>query len=366
MFMTATCQIVVGDVRDQLAQLPEHRVQMAVTSPPYWGLRSYLPPDHPLKSREIGTESTPAAYVAALVEVFQGVRRVLQSDGTVWVNLGDSYSRGDRPAKNLLMIPARFALAMQDAGWILRSRIIWHKPNALPSSAKDRPTNSYEEVLVFAVSSRPCFWVHRDRPYADRIWHHPEPDYRWIHRETGAEQKTDPGDSGHWQRINLWRSCDYYYDGEAIAEPAVAGANGSYFDRGKTGHHANQGSDRRPKLSKQQTSRLRLYSGFNERWKAQATPSVMRQRRDVWTIPTAGFAGAHYAVFPEKLIEPMILAGCPEGGTVLDPFAGSGTTLAVANRLGRHAIGIELNAAYRPLIEDRLRQSHWVFAADSG
>ena len=392
----ATCRILVGDVREQLALLPEQSVQMAVTSPPYWGLRSYLSADHPLKFREIGTESTPADYVASLVATFQAVRRVLKPDGTLWVNLGDAYSRGDRsrfpndalrgisstktgvvaaqggfgaggvadrPAKNLLMIPARFALAMQDAGWILRSRIIWHKPNALPSPTQDRPTNSYEEVFLFVLSDRPRFWVHRDRPYGDRVMHRPEPDYRWIHRETGMEQKTDPGDPAHWRRINLWRSGDYYYDGDAIAEPAVVGDHGSYFDRGKTGHHANQGSDHRPK-DKQRASGLRLYSGFNDRWQAQMTKPGMRQRRDVWSIPTTGFAGAHYAVFPEKLIEPMIIAGCPEGGTVLDPFAGSGTTLAVANRLGRHAIGIELNPEYLAMIDDRTRQSHWVFAGD--
>jgi len=328
----ATYRVLVGDVLDQLRTLPDESVHCVVTSPPYYGLRSYLPPDHPAKVREIGQEATPREYIDRLLVVFREVQRVLRPGGTCWVNLGDAYAgsgRGawahpsaavkeryipqpdtiprvtwDRSPKNLLMLPARFALAMQDEGWILRSKIIWHKPNAMPSSVQDRPTNAYEEIFLFSQRPR------------------------------------------------------YYYDAAAIAEPAVAGDNGSYFDRGKTGaRHANQGQDRR---DKQSLVGRRTYTGFNARWQSAAR-LLTRNRRDVWSIPTQPYPDAHFAVWPERLVELMVLAGCPEGGTVLDPFAGSGTTLAVANRLGRHAIGIELNPAYVPLIEQRCAQAAFVW-----
>jgi DNA modification methylase len=330
-FPVATYRLLIGDVREQVQALPEASVQCVITSPPYYGLRSYLPPDHPAKAHELGQERTPRQYLDALVAVFRDMKRVLRPDGTCWVNLGDAYAgsgrgawsnpsaavketyipdpmtlpatTGDRPAKSLLMLPARFALAMQDDGWILRSDIIWHKPNAMPSSVRDRPTSSYEHIFLFAQQPR------------------------------------------------------YYYDAAAIAEPAVVGDNGSYFDRGKTGAaHPNQGQDRR---DKQRLVGNRTYSGFNDRWQARTAAPRTRNRRDVWRVNTTPYPEAHFAVWPEKLVELMVLAGCPDGGTVLDPFAGSGTTLAVANRLGRHAIGIELNAEYGKLVEQRLIQAHW-------
>lgn len=331
---TATYRVLVGDVREQLQQLPDASVQCVITSPPYYGLRSYLPPDHPAKAQELGQETAPRQYIENLVAVFRDIKRVLRPDGTCWVNLGDAYAgsgRGawanpsdavketyipdpatlpattwDRPAKNLLMLPARFALAMQDDGWILRSKIVWVKGNAMPSSVKDRPTNAYEEIFLFSLCRH------------------------------------------------------YYYDAAAIAEPAVAGDNGSYFDRGKTGAvHPNQGRDRR---DKQRLVGKRTYVGFNDRWQAQGVVPLTRNRRDVWIINTQPYREAHFAVWPEKLVALMVLAGCPEGGTVLDPFCGSGTTLAVANRLGRHAIGIDLNPDYVPLIERRCGQPGFVFA----
>ena len=377
----ATYRVLLGDAREQLRTLPDGSVQTCITSPPYWGLRSYLDADHPDKPKEIGQEQTPTEYIAHLVTLFREVKRVLRNDGTAWINLGDTYSRGertknprdaergmnegskhqaitaadgygpgataDRPAKNLLMIPERFALAMQDDGWILRKKIIWHKPNAMPSSVKDRPSPSYEEIFLFSQRPR------------------------------------------------------YYYDRNAIAERAISGDNGSYFDRGKTALHPNQGKDRRDKQS--QVGK-RQYVGFNARWDAQESAPETRNRRDVWaveapailriredlseieraralslirqycepvdddtdtdiwSVSTSGYPEAHFAVWPEKLVELMVLAGCPEGGTVLEPFTGSGTTLAVANRLGRHAIGLELNDQYLELIERRCAQSAFVFA----
>lgn len=359
-----------------------------VTSPPYWGLRSYLPAGHSDKAKEIGTESSPQVYVDHLVAVFRSIRRVLKPTGTVWVNLGDSFSRGDRsrnardadrgdnpgskqrlvaamggygtggsagrPAKNLLMIPARCALAMQDEGWILRSQIIWHKPNPLPWSTQDRPTNSYEVVFLFVQSHHPRFWVHEACSYSDQALTKPPPDYVWIHNETGERRRDDPGDTAYWRRKNLWRGCDYYYDAAGIAEPALVGDNGSYFDRGKTGRtHSQQGQERRDKQSHVGN---RLYTGFNARSDGRADKPLTRNKRDVWSIPSAGHSSpeTHFAIFPEKLVEPMILAGCPGGGIVLDPFAGSGTTLAVATRLGRNGRGIDLSTDYADLIHQRM------------
>lgn len=297
-------RVLVGDAVAQLATLPDASVDCVVTSPPYWGLRSYLPEGHPAKGDELGQETTAAHYITRLVAAMVAVRRVLKPRGTLWLNLADSYAH-----KQLQMVPTRVALALQDAGWLLRSDIIWHKPNAMPASVQDRPTSSYEHVFLLAQQPQ------------------------------------------------------YYYDAAAIAETAVAGDNGSYFDRGKTGAvHANQGRDRR---DKQRRVGKRTYEGFNARWAERSVHAGTRNRRDVWSIPTQPYRGAHFAVWPEKLVELMILAGCPEGGTVLDPFAGSGTTLAVANRLGRHAVGIELNAAYMPLIRERCRQSRFVLAAEA-
>lgn len=336
MTTTASYRVLVGDAREHLRTLPEASVQTCITSPPYYGLRSYLRPDHPDHARELGHEPTPAEYVQDLVAVFREVQRVLRPDGTCWVNLGDAYAgsgrgawskpsaavketyipdpatlpttRGDRPAKNLLMLPARFALAMQDDGWILRSKIVWVKGNAMPSSVQDRPTNCYEEIFLFSQHPR------------------------------------------------------YYYDAAAIAEPMKVGDNGSYFDRGKTGTvHTNQGRDRR---NKQAALGKRTYVGFNERWQAQGVAPLTRNRRDAWIINTQPYPEAHFAVRPEKLVELMVLAGCPVGGTVLDPFAGSGTTLAVANRLGRHAVGIELNPDYVPLLGRRCAQGGFVLAEE--
>lgn len=321
----ATIQLLIGDAMTQVRTLPQASIDTCITSPPFWGLRHYLPRTHPHKNVELGQEATPQEYITRLVAVFREVKRVLRPEGTLWVNIGDAYAgsgrgawahpsaavketyvpqpgatrhlRPDRPPKNLLMLPARFALAMQDDGWILRSDIIWHKPNGLPSSVKDRPTSSYEHIFLFSQQPQ------------------------------------------------------YYYDARAIAEPAVVGDNGSYFDRGKTGEtHANQGKDRREKS---------VPSTRNKRdvWREEVADNEIPA---VWSVSTAAYRGAHFAVWPQKLVEIMIVAGCPSGGTVLDPFAGSGTTLAVANRLGRHAVGIELNPDYAPLIAERCAQGSWV------
>jgi len=321
----ATCRVLVGDAAAVLRGLPDASVHCCITSPPYYGLRDYG------VAGQIGLEPTVDAYVAQLVAVFREVRRVLRPDGTLWLVLGDSYGRGSRgrwhgdgargrnkrrawaaypdgaaeqPAKQLLGIPWRVAFALQADGWILRADIVWAKPNPLPESVRDRPTRAHEFVFLFARSPR------------------------------------------------------YWYDAAAIAEPAASGDQpppGGDAD-GLRDDPAEPHAARRVKYD---ALDRRIYRGFRDRWVPRAT----RNRRDVWVVRTGSppVAADHFAPFPEALVAPMILAGCPEGGVVLDPFAGSGTTLAVANRLGRHAVGIELNPAYADLIRRRCQQAAWTW-----
>ena len=298
----------VGDCRELLRAMGEDgvRVQTCVTSPPYFGLRDYG------VEGQIGLERSPAEYIERVVEVFRAVRDVLAEDGTVWLDLGDSYGRGTRtenpsdakrgtgfhatitkdagygapcltqslPNKQLLGIPWRVALALQADGWYLRSDIIWHKPNPMPESVTDRPTKAHEYLFLLSKSAR------------------------------------------------------YYYDAEAIREP----------DSGQD-HPRNVLDLREPSGG--------LMSPHRGLRSAEGRVGRGRNRRSVWTVPTTPFPGAHFACFPPALIEPCILAGSPAGGTVLDPFMGSGTTAQVATDLGRNFIGCELNPKYVELHELR-------------
>jgi DNA modification methylase len=300
-----------GDALEVLKTLPDSSVHCCVTSPPYWGLRDY---GH---DGQIGLESTPEAYVARMVEVFREVRRVLRDDGTCWVNLGDSYGGGSlgrndagrniggrggnkegsgNPGrqgaveiatglkhKDLVGIPWRVAFALQADGWYLRQDIIWHKPNPMPESVRDRCTKAHEYIFLLSKSER------------------------------------------------------YYFDAEAIAEPAINAGKVVTNNNGKNGQMGDFGATR---------------GGFMR--PEGVTVKDTRNKRSVWTVTTKPYKGAHFATFPPDLIEPCIKAGCPEGGTVLDPFAGSGTTLAVATKLGRNSIGIELNAEYIELARARI------------
>lgn len=291
----------------------DESVQCCVTSPPYWGLRDYG------VEGQLGLEKTPEEYVAKMVEVFREVRRCLKDDGTLWLNLGDSYAgsgkgrngdghhsqgtqwkqatnRGavsgvirnnqetpELKAKDLVGIPWRVAFALQADGWYLRSDIIWAKPNPMPESVTDRPTKSHEYLFLLSKQER------------------------------------------------------YYYDADAIAEPCN-------YPEGSWGRSKCYDDD--------DTGKLKSFYGNGSQWKGGET----RNKRTVWTVATSPYAEAHFATFPPKLIEPCILAGCPSGGLVLDPFAGSGTTIQVAQQLGRQGVGIELNPAYITLAETRTAQ----------
>jgi DNA modification methylase len=324
--------ILTGDALDMLRTLPDESVSCCVTSPPYYGLRDYG------VGGQIGLEPTLQEYLAKMSAVFEEVRRVLRKDGTCWVNMGDSYAsswpcnrrnaigndsladgtRANRPSrlcglkeKDLMGVPWRLAFALQDAGWYLRDCIIWAKPNGMPGSQEDRCTSSYENI--FMLTKCETYWS----------------DFDAI--------KTPPRES------SLIR----------VAQDIQSQA-GSH--RANAGEKTN-GAMRAVGVRDKQRGHSRRHAGFNDRWdlmtlkEQQSMPAMMRNVR---FIPPAQCKDSHFAVMPQEVAKRCILAGCPIGGTVLDPFAGSGTTLAVAHELGREFIGIELNPEYVKLIEKRL------------
>jgi DNA modification methylase len=280
-------QVLLGDVRELSRGLPAGSAHCIVTSPPYYGHRAYSAAGDP---RELGREKTPQDYVDALVGCLGEAGRLLRDDGTLWLNLGDTYRRG-----RLLGIPWRVALALQDAGWHLRADIIWHKPNAMPSSVRTRPTTDHEYLFL------------------------------------------------------LSKSASYHYDADAIREPHVTFTERSRM-RGGRGHFGKRAGT--PERGKNQGDG----NLHDARWDEYFHPAG-RNRRTVWSVPLGKFREAHFAVFPEALIEPCVKAGCPAGGVVLDPFMGSGTTAVVCRRLGRHFLGFELIPEYVELARRRLAGS---------
>lgn len=262
-----------------MREIPAHSVNCAITSPPYYGHRDYG------VSGQLGSEKQVKEYIDRLVEIFSELRRVVRSDGVFWLNIGDTYGK----RKQLLGVPWRVAFALQDEGWILRNEVIWHKPNILPSPAKDRCTVSHETIFLFA------------------------------HPDCGGK---------------------YYYDAEAVKEDAVT----------------NRMPGQRVKETKHYGSQNGGNAGLTEflrRYHKGDAPKK-RNRRTVWTVPPVPFKGAHFATFPPALVEPMILAGAPEGGLVLDPFAGACTTGVVALKHGRRFLGIELSPTYAELGRQRI------------
>ena len=312
-------RILVGDCRDVLRRLPDASVQCCVTSPPYFGLRDYG------VAGQIGLEPTPDDFVAEMVAVFRDVRRVLRDDGTLWLNLGDSYAstvkgsggagksrlgpnrdlqnighqkfeprrfdmQGLKP-KDLIGIPWRVAFALQADGWYLRQDIIWHKPNPMPESVKDRCTKAHEYIFMLSKSPR------------------------------------------------------YYWDAEAVKEEV-------------------QHPEMRHKSSNKSAAQESAFLGNapTNLGRCGTSEDGKRNARNVWTIATRPFPEAHFATFPPELAERCILAGCPAGGTVLDPFGGAGTTGLVADRLQRSAILIELNPDYAAMAERRIAREAGIFA----
>ena len=278
--------VLLGDSWTVARSLPSNYVQCIVTSPPYFGHREYSDNEE-LAQMELGREEELAAYVRRLVFLFEELRRVLRENGTLWLNLGDTYRK-----EQLLGMPWRVALGLQDAGWIMRSEIIWNKPNAMPSSVKNRPTTAHEHIFLFAKSK------------------------------------------------------DYFYDTDAIREPHVTFTEASKMRGGR--HHFGKRNGT-PENGKNKDN-PNLHNG---RWD-QAFHPLGRNKRTVWDIPLGKFRDTHFAVFPENLVKTCILAGTSEGDLVLDPFMGSGTTACVAKKLGRHFLGIELVPRYAEMTMKRV------------
>ena len=303
-------KILQGDCLQTLKKGKENCIQCCVTSPPYYGLRDY---GH---DGQIGLEETPDAYVTKLVTVFREVRRLLCDDGTLWLNLGDSYAAGGNggggkndtnlgsltvgrkvaPAgykpKDLIGIPWRVAFALQADGWYLRQDIIWHKPNPMPESVRDRCTKAHEYIFLLSKSSR------------------------------------------------------YYFDADAIKELSTSYKPNETQRASTPKNIIGNMSERGVTCTTE---------GLNMKSQAEKTKEF-RNRRSVWTVSTKPFKGAHFATFPTTLVEPCILAGCPKGGTVLDPFGGSGTTACVAIQNARNAILCEINPEYIKIAENRIGQ----------
>lgn len=306
-----TLRIFNGDCLEEMEWMASESVQCCVTSPPYFGLRDY---GH---NGQIGLEETPEQYVMKLVEVFREVRRILKPDGTLWLNLGDSYAgsgcgnynkigrtqagvqhitnvrnRSDwlanagLKAKDLIGIPWMVAFALRADGWYLRQDIVWHKPNPMPESVRDRCTKAHEYIFLLSKSPK------------------------------------------------------YFFDSEAMKEAATSGATGS------AASFKRSNSKRAQAIPNQSV-------GTHREDRDDVSYNLTRNRRSVWSVPTRPYKGAHFAVYPSALIEPCILAGSRYGDVVFDPFGGSGTTAEVAIRNGRKAVLCELNPEYIPLIRVR-------------
>ena len=320
--MATRQRIIPGDCIAGLRTLPDASVHCCVTSPPYWGLRDY---GH---DGQIGLEPTPEAYVARMVEVFREVRRVLRDDGTCWVNLGDSYaSSGQSGKQNGVNEYARRERGQKDNGPKQAARKYGRAPTPLGCKPKDLVGIPWRVAFALQADG---WWLRQDI-----IWAKPNP---------MPESAKDRCTKAHEYVFLLSKSKQYYYDAEAVSEPSA--------DPGRVRNDSVGGASH---VERQQHSLGGVVSGY-----------LTRNRRSVWTVTTKPYSGAHFAVMPPDLVEPCIKAGCPEGGTVLDPFAGSGTTLAVAAELGRNAIGCELNPDYIELAERRIleaRQSVALFEA---
>lgn len=278
-------EVLSGDSRVVLESLVSDSINCIITSPPYFKQRDYRG-----AAEQLGQEASPGEYVERLVAIMRECRRALKDAGSLWLNIGDKYDDGRQ-----LGMPWRVALAMIDDGWLLRSDIIWHKPNAMPSSVKNRPTVDHEYIFFFTKSK------------------------------------------------------DYFYNADAVREPHVTFSENSKM-RGGRNHFGKRGGT--PEQGKNSGDN-NLHDG---RWD-QAFHPLGRNKRTVWSIPLGKFRDVHFAVFPEPLVETCILAGCPDDGIVLDPFCGSGTTLLVAQRLGRKWLGIDCVEEYCEMARGRLAQA---------
>lgn len=394
-------RIIHGDCREVLRSLPDESVHCCITSPPYWGLRSYLPAGHPDKVREIGSEPTVQEWVQTMVEVFREVRRVLRDDGTCWVNLGDSYAGSrcggqsgastlrnhghkiDKSAeaklmqraagacdglkpKDLIGQPWRVAFALQADGWWLRQEIIWAKKNPMPESTRDRFTKAHEHVFLLSKSERYYFDLDAVKEEASEGTH-----ARYAQNGGKAPQGA------------AWGHGDLPRDAAALsAHKQQAGyrkGDGVGRRQGPPGNPAeNEGRAATPKAALAISGNDGAYSdgksarmGRGAGWRNKNNPSfdeamavmpATRNPRSVRWLASEPFRGAHFATYPPELIRPFVLAGCPPGGVVLDIFGGSGTTGLVADQEGRNAILIDLDERNVPMAKERILGDAPLFA----
>lgn len=286
--------ILVGDLRQHLAYIPDNSVQTVITSPPYFGIRDYKNP------LQIGYGCNLNEYIGSLVSVFSEVRRVLRDDGTLWLDLGDKYAdkamrENNLKMKDLIGVPWRVAFALQDAGWYLRSDIVFNKTNPTPEAPKDRPVRCHQYLFLFS------------------------------------------------------KKASYYYDADAIREPCVDADRGAHQENEKGGTGASGGLESGRNVSMRQMDRGGAKRVYNR---------LGRNKRSVWTMPTQALPGLkHFSIFPEKLVEPCVLAGSRCGDVVLDPFMGSGTVGVVALRHKRSFLGVELNPAHAYYADRRIMMS---------
>ena len=386
-----TVRILQGDVFARLAELPDESVHCVVTSPPYWGLRSYGD-----LAGEIGREPTLDEHIDVLVRVFREVRRVLRSDGTCWINYGDAYAHdgkwggesggkqsylddanrmrigrekrrtGLKP-KDLIMLPARLALALQADGWWVRSEIIWAKPNPMPESATDRPTSAHEKIYLLTKSAR-YFYDAKAVQTAQAV-------ESLARQDRAMKGYAPPGQTAHNGLMAPRKNKRH----QAIP---------TGWDTGLGAHGTIHLNGRTPRSDKQR-GHSRRHAGFNGRWDAMSKEEQQAggaNLRNIWLLASEPFRGSHYATFPPALVETCLKAGTSEKGAcsacgaplvrltssgwalscdceaagvvpcvVLDPFGGAGTTGLVADRLGRDAILIELNESYVEMARARIR-----------
>jgi DNA modification methylase len=398
-----TVRILIGDVRERLRELPDESVDMALYSPPYWGLRDYG------VAGQLGMEPTLAEHITIQVEIAREVRRILKPHGSCFLNYGDCYATApngrsaaetkalgnddrtfrDKPfstvgggikAKDLCMIPNRLAIALQDDGWWVRSEIIWGKTNPMPdSSGSQRPSTAHEKIFWLAKSDDADIWRARD---TGELSFAPDLTER-------CPLITKPKETGpRWIKIGT------YYDANAVLQGRATPADGKApdgWDTGPGGHssHHRNGREKGKRVTKQD-GHGRRHAGFNSRWDAAEARRAVTPRHEghinhtgmdslgrgegrflrnyepaslpVWEMAIEPFKEAHFATFPTELARRAILAACPKGGTVLDPFGGAGTTVAVADLLGRHGIMIELNPEYAEIARRRTTRGSPLFA----
>lgn len=339
------------DCIEGMKLLPDEYVNCCVTSPPYFGLRDY---GH---EGQIGLEETPELYVAKMVQVFAEVKRVLKNDGTLWLNLGDSYASGPKnrteeqairnsnlngglatqtqilkqinkvtaglKAKDLIGIPWLVAFALRSAGWYLRQDIIWHKPNPMPESVTDRCTKSHEYIFLFSKSSK-YYYDHNaiKQPMAEASFQRLTQD---VENQEGSERV--PGKTN-----GKMKAVGQYVGGSKHKNLLIEGKKLNSFHKTR-----------------------------NDNGQEWSNEDGMANKRSVWTVTTKPYSEAHFATFPEELIVDCIKAGCPEGGIILDPFMGAGTTALVARKLNRNYIGFEINEAYIRIAEKRLNKELGMF-----